>query len=94
MVSRILTHYFYFIHIVTICFSYKWDIDHVVKTLLCMSESEEKLSQQILTDLLASLLILLSGEPNHKFDQHIQIIRQFLAQVLNQCTILYINKRL
>jgi hypothetical protein len=47
-----------------------------------MSESKEKLCQEILTDLLGSLLILLSGEPNHKFDRHIQIIQQFLTQVL------------
>uniref|UniRef100_A0A2S2NBR7 Fanconi anemia group A protein n=1 Tax=Schizaphis graminum TaxID=13262 RepID=A0A2S2NBR7_SCHGA len=59
---------------------YKWDLDHIVKTLLCMSESKEKLCQEILTDLLGSLLILLSGEPNHKFDRHIQIIQQFLTQ--------------
>ncbi|KAL4091999.1 hypothetical protein QTP88_026590 [Uroleucon formosanum] len=59
---------------------YKWDLDHIVKTLLCMSESEEKLCQDILIDLLGSLLILLSGEPNRIFDQHIQIIQQFLTQ--------------
>lgn len=47
-----------------------------------MSESEEKLCQEILTDLLGSLLILLSGEPNRVFDQHIQIIQQFLTQVM------------
>jgi len=57
-----------------------------------MSESEEKLCQEILTDLLGNLLILLSGEPNHIFDQHIQIIQQFLTQVLILNTI-YINTR-
>lgn len=57
-----------------------------------MSESEEKLCQEILIDLLGSLLILLSGEPNRIFDQHIQIIQQFLAQVLLLCTI-YINTK-
>ncbi|KAL5236081.1 hypothetical protein ACI65C_003491 [Semiaphis heraclei] len=60
---------------------YKWNLDHIVKTLICMSESEEKLCQEILTDLLGSLLILLSGEPNRVFDQHIQIIQQFLTQI-------------
>lgn len=74
--------FFHFTHVISFCFSYKWDVDHIVKTLICMSESEEKLCQQILTDLLDSLLILLSGEPNHQFDQHLQIIQQFLAQVL------------
>ncbi|XP_022170246.1 uncharacterized protein LOC111033684, partial [Myzus persicae] len=59
---------------------YKWSVDRIVKTLLCMTESEEKLYQEILTDLLGSLLVLLSGEPNQIFDQHIQIIQQFLAQ--------------
>lgn len=92
MVSKIFTKYFYFTRIISICFSYKWDLDHIVKTLLCMSESKEKLCQDILTDLLGSLLILLSGEPNHKFDQHIQIIQQFLTQVLILC-IMYINTR-
>lgn len=57
-----------------------------------MSESEEKLCQDILIDLLGSLLILLSGEPNRIFDQHIQIIQQFLTQVLLLSTI-YINTR-
>lgn len=82
MVSRIFTKYFYFTRVISICFSYKWSVDRIVKTLLCMTESEEKLYQEILTDLLGSLLVLLSGEPNHIFDQHIQIIQQFLAQVL------------
>jgi len=57
-----------------------------------MSESEEKLCQEILTDLLGSLLILLSGEPNRIFDQHIQIIQQFLTQVMILNTI-YTNTR-
>jgi len=57
-----------------------------------MSESEEKRCQEMLTDLLGSLLILLSGEPNHIFDQHIKIIQQFLAQVLILNKI-YINTR-
>jgi len=92
MVSRIFTKYFYFTRVISICFSYKWDLDHIVKTLLCMSESEEKQCQEMLTDLLGSLFILLSGEPNHIFDQHIQIIQQFLAQVLI-LSIIYINTR-
>ncbi|XP_025405268.1 uncharacterized protein LOC112679609 isoform X3 [Sipha flava] len=59
---------------------YQWDLDHIVKTLLIISESNDKLNQTILTDLLTSLLILLSGEPNHQFDQHIRIIQTFLKQ--------------
>lgn len=64
------------------CSSYKWNIDHIVKALLVLSESSNAHCQQILVDLLASLLLLLSGEPNHKFDQHIRIVQYFLAQVL------------
>jgi len=63
-------------------YSCNWDPDHIVKTLLFLSESNDDLSQQILTDLLVSLLIILSGEPNHKFDKHIRIIQHFLTQVL------------
>lgn len=63
------------------CYSYKLDVDHIVKALLFMSESNDELCQKILTELLASLFLLLSGEPNHKFDQHIKIIQRFLVQV-------------
>lgn len=63
-------------------FSYKWDLDEIVKSLLVISETNNELCQTITTDLLASLLIMLSGEPNRKFDKHIRIIQHFLTQVL------------
>ncbi|VVC43188.1 Hypothetical protein CINCED_3A017688 [Cinara cedri] len=59
---------------------YKLDVDNIVKALLFISESNDELSQKILTELLASLFILLSGEPNHKFDKHLRIIQRFLIQ--------------
>lgn len=62
-------------------YSYKWDPDVIVKSLLYISESNNESFQRILTDLLTSLIILLSGESNCQFDQHIQIIKQFLTQV-------------
>lgn len=46
-----------------------------------MSESNDKLSQTILIDLLASLLIILSEDPSHQFDKHKRIIQQFFMQV-------------
>jgi len=82
MVSRLFTNYFYFTEIVLLfCFSYKSDINHIVEALLLMSKSNNKLSQRILTDLLASLLILLSGDSNHQFDKHKRIIQHFLTRV-------------
>lgn len=64
------------------CFSYKWDLDHIVKSLLFISETNNERCQTIATDLLGSLLIMLSGEPNCKFDKHLRIIQHFLTQVL------------
>lgn len=66
-----------------IFYSYKWDSDDIVRALLFMSESNNERCQQMLTDLLASLLVLLSGEPNDQFNQHIRIIQTFLTQVSN-----------
>lgn len=77
----IFTDYFYFNKVILFFYSYKWDVDRIVKALLFISESNDEKCQTILTDLLASLLILLSGEPNHQFDRHIRIIQYFLTQV-------------
>ncbi|XP_050545742.1 Fanconi anemia group A protein homolog isoform X2 [Daktulosphaira vitifoliae] len=60
--------------------SYRLDIDHIIKTLLSLLESNDELSQIILTDLIASLLLLLSGEPNHIFHKHLQVVQHFITQ--------------
>ncbi|XP_050545744.1 Fanconi anemia group A protein homolog isoform X4 [Daktulosphaira vitifoliae] len=63
--------------------SYRLDIDHIIKTLLSLLESNDELSQIILTDLIASLLLLLSGEPNHIFHKHLQVVQHFITQFLD-----------